>query len=66
MVFLWFSYGFPMVILWVFLWFSYGLPVLPIFGPHEGGAAASGQCGDFSLRSAGGPLVMFVGLDSPQ
>ena len=55
-----------MVILWVFLWFSYGLPVLPIFGPHEGGAAASGQCGDFSLRSAGGPLVMFVGLDSPQ
>ena len=35
MVFLWFSYGFPMVFLWfsygfpmVFLWFSYGFPMV--------------------------------------
>ena len=35
MVFLWFSYGFPMVFLWfsygfpmVFLWFSYGFPLV--------------------------------------
>ena len=39
MVFLWFSYGFPMVFLWfsygfpmVFLWFSYGFPGdIPMF-----------------------------------
>ena len=35
MVFLWFSYGFPMVFLWfsygfpmIFLWFSYGFPMV--------------------------------------
>ena len=44
-VFLWFSYGFPMIFLWfsygfpmVFLWFSYGFPMVFLwfsygFGP---------------------------------
>ena len=37
-MFLWFSYGFPMVFLWfsygfpmVFLWFSYGFPMVFLF-----------------------------------
>ena len=34
-----------------FLWFSSSIPISG--HPHEGGAAASGQCGDLSLRSAG-------------
>ena len=61
-----FSYGFPMVFLWVFLWFSYGFPIFLWFShgfpppassrwhsvPAPGGLGTAAASGGMSERGA--------------